>query len=147
MENPKLYVGIDPGQDGAVVILGLESPLIYKARQHTPADLSYYLKDQRENIQFCGIERVHSMPRQGVASSFKFGRNYGTYIGILTALKIPFSYILPSKWQTKLSCLTKGDKNVTKQKAQELFPDLTITHAIADALLIAEYTKRFYPNV
>jgi hypothetical protein len=38
--------------------------------------------------------------------------------------------------------LSKGDKNVTKRKAQELFPSLKITHATADALLIAEYLRR-----
>ena len=46
------------------------------------------------------------------------------------------------RWQKYLGCLTKGDKNVSKAKAQELFPDLKITHAIADSLLIAEYGRR-----
>ena len=41
-----------------------------------------------------------------------------------------------------MSWLSKGDKNVTKSRAQELFPELKITHAIADALLIAEYGRR-----
>jgi len=31
---------------------------------------------------------------------------------------------------------------VSKRKAQELFPAIKITHAIADALLIAEYGRR-----
>jgi hypothetical protein len=38
--------------------------------------------------------------------------------------------------------MTKGDKNITKRKAQELFPEIKITHAIADSLLIAEYGRR-----
>ncbi len=38
--------------------------------------------------------------------------------------------------------LTKGDKNVSKRRAQELFPALKVTHAIADALLIAEFARR-----
>jgi hypothetical protein len=37
--------------------------------------------------------------------------------------------------------MTKGNKNITKQKAQELFPGIKVTHAIADALLIATYGK------
>jgi hypothetical protein len=41
-----------------------------------------------------------------------------------------------------MRCLTKGDKNVSKARAQELFPALKITHATADALLIAEYGRR-----
>jgi hypothetical protein len=35
--------------------------------------------------------------------------------------------------------MTKGDKNISKAKAQELFPDKKIIHATADALLIALY--------
>jgi hypothetical protein len=38
--------------------------------------------------------------------------------------------------------MSKGDKNVTKAKAQQLFTQLKITHATADALLIAEFARR-----
>jgi hypothetical protein len=41
-----------------------------------------------------------------------------------------------------MQCLTGGDKNISKRRAQELFPSLKITHAVADALLIAEYGRR-----
>jgi hypothetical protein len=41
-----------------------------------------------------------------------------------------------------MGCLTKGDKNVSKSRAQELFPSIKVTHAIADALLIAEHNRR-----
>jgi len=41
-----------------------------------------------------------------------------------------------------MGCMTKGDKNVSKRKAQELFPSMKVTHASADALLIAEYGRR-----
>jgi hypothetical protein len=57
-------------------------------------------------------------------------------------LKIPFEEVSPVKWQKVMGCLSKGDKNVTKAAAQRLFPDIKITHAIADALLIAEYGRR-----
>jgi len=38
-----------------------------------------------------------------------------------------------------MGCMTKGDKNVSKRRSQELFPQIKVTHAIADALLIASY--------
>ena len=91
---------------------------------------------------FAMLENVHSMPKQGVASSFKFGRNFGNLEGLLTGSKIPFDYVTPQKWQKELGCLSHGDKNVTKSKAQRLFPHLKITHAIADALLIMEYCRK-----
>ena len=46
---------------------------------------------------------------------------------------------MPQVWQKALGCMTGGDKNVTKRRAQELFPGHKITHATADALLIAHY--------
>ena len=91
---------------------------------------------------FAYLEKVHAMPKQGVSSTFKFGLNYGFLIGCLTALRIPFEFVTPNTWQKALSCQSKGDKNVTKAKAQQLFPHLKIIHTIADALLIAEYGRR-----
>jgi hypothetical protein len=41
-----------------------------------------------------------------------------------------------------MGCLTKGDKNVSKRKAQELFPSTKVTHAIADSMLIAAYGRK-----
>jgi hypothetical protein len=42
-----------------------------------------------------------------------------------------------------MGCLTGGDKNVSKNRALELFPEVDevkkITHATADALLIGKY--------
>lgn len=97
-----------------------------------------------ERTVFAVIERVHSMPKQGVASSFKFGRSYGFLRGCLIASGIPFEEVTPQVWQKALGCLSRGDKNVTKARAQQLFPSLKITHATADALLLAEYARRLH---
>ena len=99
----------------------------------------------------CYIEQVHSMPKQGVASSFKFGMGYGGLRMALIATRVTFTTVTPPKWQTAMQCRSHGDKNITKRRAQELFPSLTITHALADALLIASYgyqeaTNRPWPN-
>jgi len=101
---------------------------------------------------FPGSQKVTRCPRcstvlktrqsQGVSSTFKFGMQYGTLKGILTALHIPFELIRPVDWQRALGCMTKGDKNISKAKAQQLFPDIKVTHAKADALLISEYCRR-----
>jgi len=79
---------------------------------------------------------------QGIASTWKFAQNYGTIRGILTALHIPFETISPMAWQTAMRCRTGGDKNISKRRAQQLFPDIKIIHATADALLIAEHCRR-----
>lgn len=55
---------------------------------------------------------------------------------------IPFDEVAPVKWQTAMQCRTGGDKNISKRRASELFPGVRLTHAIADALLLAEYARR-----
>ena len=145
-----IFLGLDPGKSGGISLHQMETngSKIISAEpftNKTPMDI-YNVIVRYSAIKPCIalIEKVHSMPKQGVASSFTFGKNYGFLLGCLTALEIPFEYVSPTVWQRYLKCKTKGDKNITKQKAQELFPHLKITHAIADALLIGEYLKRTY---
>jgi hypothetical protein len=78
----------------------------------------------------------------GVVSAFSFGNGFGHLEMALVGNGIPFDRVRPQLWQKTMQCMSKGDKNVTKNKAQELFPNIKVTHAIADALLIAEYGNR-----
>jgi Holliday junction resolvasome RuvABC endonuclease subunit len=109
----------------------------------TLKDLWELIRDIR-SIGNCiaAIERVHSSPQMGVKSAFTFGNGFGHLEMALTAASIPFERVRPQVWQKALACMTKGDKNVSKRRAQELFPSMKITHAIADSLLIAEYNRR-----
>jgi crossover junction endodeoxyribonuclease RuvC len=95
------------------------------------------------------LEKVHAMPKQGVTSCFTFGQNYGFIRGLLTALEIPFEDVTPNAWQKQAGLLRRNKdetitqkKNRHKQQAQQLFPHLKVTHAIADALLICEYGRK-----
>lgn len=143
-----IFLGIDPGQSGGISAHHGSQVMAFGFTNKTPMDIYKIIKLLRVKNCVAMIEKVHSMPKQGVASSFTFGKGYGFLLGCLTALEIPFEYVSPQKWQKYLGCLTKGDKNISKQKAQELFPSLKITHAIADALLIGEYLKRtHYSNL
>jgi hypothetical protein len=137
-----MILGIDPGLSGAAAVLRPDGSVFYLTpySKTTPHDLVVALGEP--GITKAYIESVHSMPAQGVASTFKFGENYGLWQGILTAIGIPFERVYPLKWQTALGCKTGGNKNISKARAQELFPKVKVTHAIADALLIAEYGRR-----
>lgn len=136
-----LFLGIDPGASGGIAILGENYAHAWKMGE-TEADTADLLRTHAPAIRMARIEKVHSMPKQGVSSSFKFGQSYGFLRGLLIALQIPFEDVPPQVWQRRMACLTKGDKNVSKAKAQQLFPALRITHATADALLLAEDCRR-----
>ena len=137
-------IGIDPGWSGGIAITSSEKNYAKGFTNMTETDIYEEIENVRRYGGKCVayLEKVHSMPKQGVASSFKFGHNYGFIRGCLTALKIPFYEVSPQKWQSTLGCLSGGDKNVTKSMAQRLYPELKITHATADALLIATYGMR-----
>lgn len=138
----RAVLGVDPGASGGfALVTGSRSGNICWPMPETERDI-YELLASSGADHIC-IESVHSMPKQGVASSFKFGRNYGFLRGAIIASGIPFEDVTPQKWQKALGCLTGGDKNVSKAKAQQLYPFLKITHATADALLIATYCLKF----
>jgi crossover junction endodeoxyribonuclease RuvC len=139
-----IILGIDPGVSGGISIHSWGgatwSANVTAFKDVSPHDMAALIRYAK--IDKAYIEQVSSMPGQGVASTFKFGENFGWWQGVLTSLGIPFIRVQPLKWQTALGCRTGGDKKVSKRKAQELFPDLRITHNTADALLIGEYGRR-----
>jgi len=147
MNKVKVILGIDPGQNGgiAVILDNMECSEIVDTvafKNKTEHDISQIMEEYATSYDcFAIIENVHSMPRQGVSSSFKFGHNFGFLIGLLTAYKIPYIKVSPQVWQRAMHCLSGGDKKVTKAAAQRLWPSYNITYDIADALLIAEYGR------
>ncbi len=143
----KLSLGLDPGFSGAIAFIPDKGKPWTIKNTETLTDLCEALRDAIRAYPECFavIEVVNAMPGQGVSSCFKFGRSYGNLEALLVASGIPFERVRPLKWQTALQCRTKGDKRVSRAKAQELFPELKITHAIADSLLLARYAQMIRP--
>lgn len=146
------FIGIDPGQLGGIAWIDDNGGGPHCTKMpDTERDIWEAIHDLETDevtslisngVVFAVIESVHSMPKQGVVSSFKFGRNYGFLRACLIAAEIPFEEVSPQKWQQVMGCRSRGNKNVTKAKAQQLFPTQKVTHAVADALLLAEYARR-----
>jgi crossover junction endodeoxyribonuclease RuvC len=141
----RLFLGIDPGQSGAYAVIDADSKPVAQCRGNESClDRAEMIADLlRDNeVVFAVLEKVSAMPRQGVSSTFKFGQSFGEAIGVLESCHIRYEPVQPAKWQGALGCRSKGDKNITKHAAQRLFPNQKITHANADAFLIAEYARR-----
>lgn len=147
--KPTTIIGIDPGKSGGIAWIR-DGRACVERMPETLADLWELVEEivrgswivcHSGHVRNCRayLEEVHAMPKQGVTSTFTFGRGFGHLEMALTAAGVPFERVRPQVWQKALGCLTKGDKNVTKRRAQELFPSLKVTHATADALLIAHY--------
>jgi crossover junction endodeoxyribonuclease RuvC len=146
-----IYIGIDPGASGGIGILdgnAVGATIIKNATEREVYDRINGLINHGEHGKAI-IEKVGAMPKQGLSSTFKFGQSYGSIRMALIAAGIPFDEVTPQRWQKELG-LIRSNKNETitakknrhKAKAQQLFPHVKITHAIADALLIAEYCRR-----
>jgi len=135
----KTILGIDPGTNGGIAWITNGKSCVEKMPD-TLQDLWELLRDiAGEGRCHAYLEQVHSSPQMGVKSAFTFGNGFGHLEMALTAAGIPFTRVRPQVWQKELGCMTKGNKNITKQKAQELFPGIKVTHATADSLLIATY--------
>lgn len=138
-----VYFGIDPGKSGSISAVwdDGEPYSVSQSLADTEADVVGFILGFDLERARAVIERVHSTPQMGVKSAFTFGQSYGFLRGLLTAHKIPYAEVAPSKWQQAMGCRTAGDKNVSKAKAQQLFPHLKVTHRNADSLLLAEYAR------
>ena len=159
MNTNSLFFGIDPGASGAVACIsyvGKVEVIRWEAGLHDVAEWVAARKNSLRGIAgddapatentFGYLERVGAMPKQGLSSTFKFGKSYGHCEMLFAACGIPFERVTPVKWQNAMRCRTGGDKRISKAKAQELFPDIKITHKEADAILIAEYCRREYAD-
>jgi crossover junction endodeoxyribonuclease RuvC len=141
------YIGIDPGKSGTIAWIDADGACSFtkKLGDLTERDIRNALT---EITNACAVlEKVSSSPQMGVVSAFTFGKGYGTLLGILAGANIPYVEVSPQKWQAALGCRTKGDKNVSKRKAEQLFPATKITHANADALLLAKYCQQNHSSL
>lgn len=139
-----IILGADPGIKGGLAVITPKGVIAVKMPE-TIRDLQEFFNQltSKANLPIVAyLEMVASRPEQGVKSMFTFGRNYGNLEAAIMFSDIRLERVASHKWQGFLRCRTAGDKNVTKKKAQELFPRIKITHAVADALLIAEYGRR-----
>lgn len=143
----EITIGIDPGANGGIAWIDYNGKACVEKMPDTLQDLwelicdiTSYPKSSIDGRSYKAyIEQVSSSPQMGVVSAFSFGRGYGNLEMALTAVGIPFERVRPQVWQKELGCMTKGDKNVSKRRAQELFPAIKCTHSVSDALLIAYY--------
>lgn len=94
------FVGIDPGVGGGVAVIFPDGTMNAWACPSTVRDMSDSIKIYRSSILFpivAILESVHSFPGQGISSTFKFGRNYGEWRGILASSSQRWGEVSPPK--------------------------------------------------
>lgn len=150
-----IYIGIDPGLDGAIAILSPGSVEVYdtptitvqgtkKKKRHYDMDAMLQLIPSGPGFNAI-IEEVHAMPGQGVTSMFSMGFGLGAWHMLLRANGLSTTRVEPRRWKSEFGLISK-DKNGSILRAKELFPQADITlkkhDGRAEALLMAEYLRR-----
>ena len=138
------YCGIDPGKNGGLVLLD-ENQQIVEQVKFNKEEYIRILGSYKDMLIL--LEKVHSMPKQGVRSMFTFGENFGFIQGVIEANKHIYELIEPSKWK-KYFGLIGFNKKDSCLKALELEPTLKCIgkrggylDGICEAYLIALYRK------
>lgn len=166
VQQETFYIGIDPGKSGGIAVLNQEGEVLEVCHLEKEKDSLALLKQYGNKLPLYNsssrqvfsnpriiLEWVHASPnyrtdhtggefQMGVKQAFGMGEAFGWIKGTLNALDLPYELVTPKDWQGYMKCLTGGDKNVTKRKAERLFPHAHVVGWSADALLIAEYNRR-----
>ena len=152
-----IIAGIDPGKNGGIVILNdseetKDAPMaqMYKCPRST-VEMSSILRSARntaciqEDKIVVAIEKVWAFPTDARSAAFKFGVNYGQWLGIIGSLNLPYMEVIPKVWMSSYDPVPKDKKErkeylkntcITIYKDMFLYKD-RITYAVSDAALIA----------
>lgn len=147
-----VIVAIDPGASGGVAIWDKGIQNIYKCPKDVvkmasiinSSKTTSWISENDGIVAY--IEQVHAFPTDARSSAFKFGANYGKWLGILGAYKIETILVSPQKWmkyfKEKFKFKLPKNKTERKRKLKEMatkYTDKRVTLYNSDAILIAMY--------
>jgi crossover junction endodeoxyribonuclease RuvC len=146
-----LIYGIDPGFSGAWGVITHTGQfcscgdMIHNGEYIDTEAVFSDMVMARDGQDCCVVvERVGSMPGQGVASTFKFGMAFGAAVAVATRFRVDVELIRPQVWKKKMGL--SSDKTQSLYMARELWPNAPLSrvkdNGRAEALLIAEYYRR-----
>jgi Holliday junction resolvasome RuvABC endonuclease subunit len=158
-------LGVDPGLTGALAVVSKDGSSVavwdvpvfsvqVGRKNRNELDLhklDKILKDIRMlGVSIAYVEKVSSMPQQGVSSTFSFGRTYGSLLMGLVCNGFVLEHVTPNVW--KKSMKVRKGKESSVLRASELLPSFTNLwnlkkhHNRAEAALIASYGLGLVPK-
>ena len=145
-----VYIGIDPGFSGAWGMIDHNNEYMGCGDMHhtdkhilTNQIWVEMFEARRGNDCEVVVELVHSMPSQGVASTFKFGTAYGGALALAERLRCPWHMVTPQAWKKALKL--DSDKQKSLDLARQLWPEAPLKrkkdNGRAEALLLAYWLR------
>jgi len=167
MDKVKYYIGIDPGVRGGLAIIQeikatiilCGTPRFELTKKKNGKTVKNFVCDERGMANLlkpyignavATIEKVHTMPEQGVVSQGKLMESYGLWKGMLAMADIPFECVAPQTWKkAMMPDMDKSSKDASRMRAKQLWIDKGLfdevkDEHVAEAALIAEYCRRNY---
>jgi hypothetical protein len=147
---------IDPGSAGGIVNSdgnSVRTTPMPPTDQGIIDELNFGLSEAEmigENPPLCYLEDLVKYAGRNMPSSSMavYASNWGIIKGMARALGYRVVLVPPKKWQKALGLgsatgMKKTEwKNKLKQRAEELYPQVKVTLALADALLMFEAAKK-----
>lgn len=117
-KQPDLFIGIDPGINGAIAVIDIKNDTVelfevptFKVNAPTKANknrkkseydklgmAALFKPYARRNVSIT-MEQVHAMPGQGVTSMFNFGRGVGLWEGVIAGFGWEPNFVTPQTWK------------------------------------------------
>lgn len=152
--NKKYWAGIDPGKNGAVVVIsedGFEAAHLLRRCVKNTEWLVDELNEVIANLSAYKpttvMEKQHAKRGQGLSSTFTTGYGYGLLVSACSAQSVSFEIFYSRKWQAVLSH-EKGEtaKDKALALAYRTFPELNeLTKAkhtgLSDAACMALFAR------
>ncbi len=147
-----IFIGIDPGLvsgawatiDHHGAYLGSGSIPHEDRRINARAWREMLLQAINGQDALGALESVHSMPGQGVASTFAFGRAVGAIDAVLDLCPITLTRVSPQVWKRAMG--VTHEKGTSLALARGMWPGAPLRrvkdHGVAEALLLAEWLRR-----
>lgn len=153
-----IYVGVDVGKDGAIVIIKQDGS-VYKKKfpmignDYDIQELSTYFRAISQEECHMVIEDVHAIAGGSAKANWSFSRGKAILEVLATVHKIPFTMVKPKEWQKVVhQGIPKQAKakDMTLMAVKRLYPDVdlrknercrTPDEGIYDALAMAHYCK------
>jgi crossover junction endodeoxyribonuclease RuvC len=151
-------LGVDPGLDGGLALLGMDGGLIgYIRMPWTETVLrtvdhgvvKAFIGDRKPMAY---VERAQAMPGQGVVGVFSYGVGFGCLLGILNAYSVGYMLVSPTTWKKAYGI--GRQKRISCGLAKRLYPEIALAEGgklaeggsrgrswdgVAEAILIARW--------
>lgn len=121
----RIILGVDPGASGALAFFRPDRPADIEVYDAPVADRQIDAAELARIIRASGateaiVERVSAMPKQGVASTFKFGMAYGAVLAAVGVLGLPLRQETPGRWKKHFRL--SADKEAARGLAIRTWP-------------------------